>query len=108
MPGKGQLQNSISSCSSWGGLLLRGLQNQLLRPPQLNFGNEQLVGIAAIDFVQSAKLAQLLAGLAELADHGSVQLHLVNLAGVIGQSVIVVIRKAVGGEQILMRARRDA
>ena len=38
-------------------------------------------GVAAVDLVDRAELAQALAGLAELADDRAVQLHLVDLAG---------------------------
>src|ERR1051325_2612582 len=59
-------------------LFLYRMQQQFLRPPQLNFGHEKHVGIPAIDLVQSAEFAQLFARLAELADHCAVELHLVH------------------------------
>src|SRR6266853_6047818 len=63
--------------------LLRGvrLQDELLHAPGFDFANDDLVRIAAIHHMDHLEAAEFLAGMAELADDGSVQLHLVDLAG---------------------------
>ena len=57
------------------------LEHDLLRAPRGDLRDEQLIGIAAVDLVNRAELAEPLAGLAELADDRAVELHLVDLAG---------------------------
>src|SRR5688500_17327737 len=64
-----------------GRLHLRWTQDDLLRAPGGDFRHEQLIRIAAIDFVHGAELPEALTGLAELADDLAVELHLVDLAG---------------------------
>src|SRR5262245_39595309 len=81
----------------------RRFQHQLLRAPVRQLADDNAVRIAAIDLVHRAELLQLLAGLAEAADDLPVELHLVDLAVV---EVVRVVR--VRGEQVLMRAWRDA
>ena len=83
-------------------------QHDLLDPPGGDFRHEQLVRVAAVDLVHRAELAELLAGLAELADDRAVELHLVDLAGDVAILRQPVVGNRVRDEQILMRARRDA
>src|SRR5438132_666265 len=83
-------------------------ENDFLNAPRRDLGDDELVGVAAVDLVDGAELLQLLAGLAELPEDGSVELHLVDLAG-----DVAVLREAVVGErvryvEVLVRARRDA
>src|SRR4051812_2029958 len=77
-----------SFVSSRAPLLLAGggrrrlrIEKNLLRAPSRDLGHEQLIGIAAVDLVNRAELAETLASFAELAEDLAVELHLVDLAG---------------------------
>src|ERR1700761_4483500 len=61
-------------------MLLAPLQDKLLHAPGLDFAHDDLVGIAAVHHVDDLEARRQLAGMAELADHGAVQLRLVDLA----------------------------
>jgi hypothetical protein len=93
----------ISQPSSW---LDRGgrLQHQLLHAPRFDFGNDDLVGIAAVHHVYHLEATKLLSSVAELPDDRSVQLHLVDLARDVPRSRRVAIRVGIRAEQILVRA----
>src|ERR1700722_3078176 len=56
------------------------LQHELLHAPGLDFRHDDLAGIAAIHHMNHLEASQFLAGVAESAEDGSVQLHFVNLA----------------------------
>ena len=79
-------------------------QAELLHSPVHELGDVQGVGIAAVDFVDHAELLELLAGAADTAEHGAVQLHLVDLA--VEERVLG--RVGVGAVEKLLRAGRDA
>src|SRR5258708_20732122 len=59
----------------------RAAQNKLLHAPGFDFADNDLVGIAAVHHVNHLPARRQLAGMAELADHGAVQLGLVDLSG---------------------------
>jgi hypothetical protein len=56
------------------------LQHQLLHAPRFDFGNDDLVRIAAVHHVDDLEAAKLFAGVAELSEDGPIELHLVDLA----------------------------
>ncbi len=85
-----------------------GLKNDFLHAPAGDLRDEQLVGVAAVDFVHRAELLQRFARLAELADDRAVELHLVDLAGLRRRPRVAVVGHRVRDEQVLMRTRRDA
>src|SRR5262249_47425172 len=87
--------------------LLR-MQDDLLRAPCGDLGYPQLVFVAAVHAVNRAELLQLLPGLAEFADDGPVELHLVDLAGDVTRRRRVAVRIRVRGVEVLMRPWRDA
>src|ERR1700749_1201417 len=62
-------------------MLLAPLQDEFLHAPGFDFAHDDLVGIAAVHHVNHLEARRQLAGMAELADHGAVQLQLVDLAG---------------------------
>src|SRR5215471_21867561 len=62
-------------------MLLAPLQDEFLHAPGFDFTDDDLVGIAAVHHVNHLEARSQLAGMAELADHGAVQLHLVDLSG---------------------------
>src|SRR5262245_39102832 len=84
------------------------MQDDLLRAPRGDFRDPQLVFVAAIHAVNRAELLQLLPGLPELADDGSVELHLVDLASDVTRRRGIAVRIRVRRVEILMRTRRDA
>src|SRR5262249_31794289 len=82
-----------------------GLANrELLHPEIADFADVKRVLGAAIDGVDGAELLRQFAGLAEPADHRSVELHLVDLAG----GVEVVRWIGIRDVEDLVCARRDA
>src|ERR1035437_3031837 len=84
------------------------MQRQLLHTPRNDLAHQQFVLVAAIDFVHGRELAQVLARVSELADNGSVQFHLVNLAGHRVEQRIVAVRIRVGAVEILVGPGGDA
>jgi hypothetical protein len=73
------------------------LERQLLDAPVQDFGHEKFVLGRASDFVDPAKVAGLLAGLAEPAEEFAIETEFVDAAG-----------EGVGGEEDLIGRRRDA
>src|SRR5579864_9136071 len=64
-------------CSSLGvGCLTVRMQNNLLHAPGCNFRGIKLILAAAIQLVDGAELARLLAGFSELAHDRAIQFHL--------------------------------
>src|SRR6185503_8547717 len=95
---------------SAGGLrrsLLR-MQDDLLRAPRGDLRYPQLVFVAAVHSVNRAEFLQLFPGLAELADDGAVELHLVDLAGDVTRRGGVAVGIGVRRVEILVWTRRDA
>ena len=66
-----------------------GLQDDLLHSPGRDLGDEKLIFITAIDFMDSAEISELLTGVSKLTQYRSVQLHFVNLAGYGRESAIL-------------------
>ncbi len=89
---------------------LRGLrlEHQFLDAPGLDLSDEDLIGVPAVHHVHDLKPAEFLARVSEAPEDRAVQLHLVDLARVLPRARPVAVRVGVGGEQVLMRARRDA
>src|SRR5262249_3048290 len=84
------------------------MECQLLYPPGRDLGDQKLVFVSAINLMDRAELAKLLARMSKLAQYRPVQLHLVNLTGdgrYIGDIIVWVRIRAV---QILMRPWGDA
>src|SRR5688500_4055831 len=79
-------------------------QGELLHSPVHELRDVQRVRIAAVDGVDHPELLELLASLAETADHRTVQPHLVDLA--IEKRILG--RVGVGAVEKLLRAWRDA
>ncbi len=69
-----------------------------------DLADDDLVGVAAIHHVDDLEAAELLAGVAELADDRAVELHLVDFAGDRPGAGPVAVRIGVGDEQVLVRA----
>src|SRR6188508_884908 len=86
----------------------RRMQNVLLHAPRLDFAEDQLVRVAAVDLVDHLEPGRDLPGLAELADHGAVHFRLVDFARVLPRFWRITVRIRVGEEDVLMRSRRDA
>src|SRR6476660_389657 len=72
-----------------------GLEQNLLHAPVGDLGDEEFVGVAAVDLVHGTELLQRLSGLAELAENRAVELHLVDLAGLRGRTRVAVVRHRV-------------
>src|SRR4051812_23235128 len=80
------------------------VQIDLGHPPVARLSDIEGGGIAAVDGIDAAEVAQALAGLPELAHHRAVQFQLEDLAA----TIEIVGWIGVGAEQILVRARSDA
>src|SRR5260370_1976194 len=87
----------IPDCSLDRGLLLVRPQDQLLHPPGQNLGDVKFVLGWARDLVNPPELLELLARLAEIAEHLSIQAAVVDAAGI-----------GLGPVEHLLRPRRDA
>src|SRR2546426_12192670 len=74
---------SPSSTFSSRGARRRRLQNVFLHAPRFDFAEDELVWVPAVDLVDDLKAGHDLAGLAELAEDGAIQLRFVNLARVL-------------------------
>src|SRR6187399_1493847 len=91
-----------------GRALWQRLEEDLLGAPRRDLDHDELVGVAAVDRVDGTELTERLAGFAELADHGAVELHLVDLAAHRREGGNVVVRIRIRREQVLVRSRADA
>src|SRR5579871_5633879 len=83
-------------------------EQELLHAPRFDLGDDDLVRVAAIHHVDHLEAAELLGGVTEAAEDGAVQFHFVNLARDVPRAGRVAVGIGVGGEQILVRAGRDA
>src|SRR6266852_2234786 len=90
--------------------LLHGvrLQDELLHAPGFDLADDDLVRVAAIHHVDHLEAAEFLAGMTELADDGSVQLHLIDLASDRPRAGHISIGIGVGSEEILVRPLGNA
>src|SRR5436309_15472710 len=100
--------NQSSICNHKSSMLLTScclirLQLELLHPPVRELADEDLVLVAAIDFVHRPELFCELAGPSEFAQDAAVQFHLVDFA-VIHVAGAVRVRAV----HVLMRAGRNA
>src|SRR5260370_5546295 len=80
------------------------MQRHLLNPQIADFADKEVVLASAVDGVDEVEFLRGPAGLAEFADHGAVELQLIDLAG----DVDVVWRIGVRRVEHLVRPRRDA
>ena len=71
----------VAYCAVEAFFIACGFEHELLHAPGFDLADDDLVGVAAIHHVDHLEAAELLAGMAELADDRAVQLHLVDLAG---------------------------
>src|SRR5262245_14051392 len=87
----------------------RGLrmERDLLNPPLGDFRDVHLVRIPAIHLVHGAEFLEAVARLAEAAQHGAVELHLVDLAGHRGLIEVVAGREGIRRVDVLMRSLRN-
>src|SRR5262249_7806742 len=91
-------RSPIPDCCSLGcGLLLVRPQDQLLHPPGQNLGDVEFVLGWARDLVNPPELLELLARLAEITEHLSIQAECGDAAGI-----------GIGAVEYLVRPRRDA
>src|SRR5258706_4991165 len=86
----------------------RAAQDEFLHAPGFDLADDDLVGISAIHHVNPLEARRQLAGMAELADHRAVQLHLVDLAADFPAARGIAVGIGIGNEQILMRSLGDA
>src|SRR5215208_473340 len=100
--------NSFMVVSLVRGCPRRWLQDVLLHPPRFDLTQYDFVGIAAVHHVHHLEPGRDLARLAELADHGAIELRLVDLTRRLPRPRRVAVRIRVGMEDVLMRSRRDA
>src|SRR6185503_7711154 len=70
----------------------RRLQDVFLHPPRFDLAEDELVRIAAVEHVNDLEPGRILARLAELAEHASIQFRLVDLAGVVPRPRWVAVR----------------
>src|SRR3569833_4618461 len=89
-------------------MLLAPLQDKFLHAPGFALAHDDLVGIAAVHHVDDLETRRQLAGMAELAHGGAVQLGLVDLSGPGPGARSVAVGVGVGHEKILVRALGDA
>src|SRR6185436_7053425 len=82
--------------------------HQLLHAPRFNLADDDLVRVAAVHHVDHLEAAELLARMAELAEHRAIELHLVDLSGVGPRTLRIAVRIRVRREHVLMRAGRNA
>src|SRR6185312_12606477 len=80
-------------------------QQQFHDAPGFNLRGQDDVGIAAIERVGDLETVLFLAGVAETAEDGAVQLHFVNLAGVLPGAGQVAVGIRIRREQVLVRTR---
>src|SRR6185436_17248143 len=70
----------------------RRLQDVFLHPPRFDLAEHDFVRITAVEHVNDLESGRILARLAELAEHASIQLRLVDLAGVVPRPRWVAVR----------------
>src|SRR5262245_59010106 len=73
----------VPSSASGAGAARRGLQDVFLDAPRFDLAEDDLVRIAAVEHVHDLEAGRVLPRLAELAEHFSIELRLVDLAGVV-------------------------
>src|SRR4029079_5537340 len=77
------------------------LQSDFLHSPGLDFRNDDLVRISAVQHVHDLEPTGDLAGMAELPDDRPVQFHLVDLARNVPRPRRVAVGVGIGGEEVL-------
>src|SRR6266404_6196699 len=100
------IKNLLSCARCLGGG--RRLHDEFLHAPGFDFPDDDLVWISAIHHVDDLEPAEFLARVAELTNDGPIQFQLVDLSGDVPRARRIAIRVGVGGENILMRALRNA
>src|SRR5438445_6375066 len=96
----------LSAAGAWAPR--RRLQDVFLHAPRFDLAEDDLVRIAAVQHVNDLDSGRILSRLAELAEHASIQLGLVNLAGVDPRPRWLPVLVRIREEHVLMRPRRDA
>src|SRR5215472_12344170 len=84
----------------------RRLQDVFLHAPRFDLAQNDLVRIAAVQHVNDLESGRILPRLAELAEHASIQLGLVDLAGVVPRPWWIAVWVRIGEEHVLMGHRR--
>src|SRR5712671_3735968 len=86
----------------------RRLQDVFLHTPRFDLAEDDFVRVAAVEHVNDLESGRILPWLAELAEHASIELGLVDFAGVVPRSRWITVRIRIGEEHVLVRPRGNA
>src|SRR3954470_9063463 len=86
----------------------RRLQDVFLHKPRFDLAENDFVRIAAVEHVNDLESGWILPWLAELAEHASIELGLVDFAGVGPRSRWITVWIRIGEEHVLVRPRGNA